>query len=136
MELLGFRVARSFKFAKQHYDEGQKLFEQNKLPEAIDEYEACLRLDSQRINALFNMALCEVMLHRNDSALKHLLTLLRKQPDRPDIPYLIGQVMHAEGRHEEEILWYDRAIKLEPDCRQAKEALKLARHEIYAEVWK
>lgn len=84
---------------------------------------------------MFNMALCELILHK-PKALEHLLELLHKQPDRADVPYLIGQAMHNEAHHEEEILWYRRALALDPGYRSAKEALNHAMREIYSEIWR
>lgn len=53
------------------------------------------------------------------SAMETLTDLLRDHPLHHDVPFGIGVVHAMGGRHEDAILWFDRAIKIYPQSMEA-----------------
>jgi len=69
---------------------------------------------SPEVQDAVNGALDEARRGKFQSAMDTLAALLRDHPRHHDVPYAIGTVHALQGKYEESIIWFDRAIGIHP----------------------
>jgi ATP-dependent 26S proteasome regulatory subunit/intein/homing endonuclease len=109
--------------AKELYDEGGKLFEENKFEEAIEQYTKAIEKDPDYASAYFNRALSFAILNKYDNATKDAGKVLSLEPDSCDAPYVMGIISEYKHDNEDAVEWYEKSLKANPDYEQARSRL-------------
>ncbi len=91
--------------------------------EAIEHYQACIKLDPSGMGgrAPFNLGLLLTRLGRNPEAIDPfaqavglLRDALRTDPDDPELLYALGQALFTQGKYEEAVAPLRRCLRVEP----------------------
>ncbi len=92
-----------------------------RLPEAIDQFEAALRIDPRSAEAHENLGIALSKTRgRLPEAVTHLETALRLQPDYPESHLNLGSALYrTPGRLSDAIAEYQAALRLEPGYAEA-----------------
>jgi tetratricopeptide (TPR) repeat protein len=97
---------------------GWTLFQDGRSAEAVAEYERALAADPNHVKSHNNLALALVELGRLDEAAAHFETSLRLEP-KPEIYSDLGFVKARQGKSEEALADYRKALELDPHCASA-----------------
>jgi tetratricopeptide (TPR) repeat protein len=129
--LLGFSVAFNLlasveQCAEAHYNLGNVLLPQGKLPEAVREYECALRLKPDYADAHVNLGTALAKLGRSEDAFRHYEEALRIKPDNPVAHLNIGYALYVAGRVPEAIQEFEAALRIDPDYAEAYNGLGAA----------
>jgi protein O-mannosyl-transferase len=98
-----------------HYNLGDALGREGRIPEAIDQYEAALRLKPDYIEAHNNLGLALWSAGRIPEAITQLEEALRLKPDFAEAHYNLGLALANTGRTSEAIAQFEEALRLKPD---------------------
>jgi SpoVK/Ycf46/Vps4 family AAA+-type ATPase len=109
--------------AKEIYDEGGKLFEDNKFEEAIEKYTEAIERDHDYASAYFNRALAFAILNKYDNATKDANKVLSLEPDSCDAPYVMGIICEYKKDEDLAVEWYEKSLKANPNYEQARSRL-------------
>jgi tetratricopeptide (TPR) repeat protein len=114
---------------------GWALFQQGKSAEAVAEYRRAIAADPRHYKAHNNVALALIELGELDQAASHFRKSLEVQPTA-EIYSDLGFVVEQQGRTEEAIELYEKALGLDPDCAPAhfNLAVALVRREDFEEA--
>ena len=104
---------------------GWTLFQAGRSAEAVAEYERSLAADSGHAKTHNNLALALVDLGRLDEAASHFETSLRLEP-KAEIYSDLGFVRARQGRSDDALADYRKALALDPDCASAHFNLAVA----------
>ena len=97
---------------------GWTLFQQGRSSEAIAEYEEALAVDPEDVKANNNIALALTELGQLDKAALHFRRSLAVEP-KAEIYSDLGFVLDRQGRGEEAVENYYKALALDPQCASA-----------------
>ncbi len=97
---------------------GWTLFQEGKPAEAIAAYEEALSIDPEDVKANNNMALAQTELGRLDKAAFHFGRSLAVEP-KAEIYSDLGFVLDRQGKGEEAVENYHKALALDPECASA-----------------
>lgn len=109
--------------AKEFYDEGGKLFEENKFDDAIERYTKAIEKDPDYASAYFNRALAFAILNKYENATKDANKVLSLEPDSCDAPYVMGIISEYKQDYTGAAEWYEKSLKANPNYEQAKARL-------------
>lgn len=116
---LAFSIAFSLlasiqRHAEQRYRLGNLLFTSHRMPEAIAQYEAALRVQPTFADAATNLG--NALLHsgRVPEAISHYEAVLKFKPDAL-AHYNLGNALSQTGRLREAISQYEEAVRLKPE---------------------
>lgn len=109
--------------AKEFYDEGGKLFEENKFEEAIERYTKAIEKDPDYASAYFNRALSFAILNKYDNATMDANKVLSLEPDSCDAPYVMGIISEYKHDNEGAVSWYEKSLGANPNYEQARSRL-------------
>ncbi len=96
----------------------------NKFDEAIEETEKALELNPRYLNALIQLARLYSKTNKEAQAIDRLKTAITLGANYPDIHYMLGNLYRRSGKVEDAKLHYERALKLNPEYKEAKKALE------------
>ncbi len=97
---------------------GWAFFQEGKSAEAIAVYEKVLALDPTHLKAHNNVALALAELGQVDKAALHFRKSLKLEP-KAEIYSDLGFVLDRQGKYEEAVENYDKALALDPNCASA-----------------
>lgn len=109
-------VAR-YQIAKFHQDQGH-------FADAVDGYEALVRLDPQNSDALYNLGTIWYGADSLEKALRLFDLSVRVDPARAMAHYAKGLTAHALGRKEEALRFTRQALNLDPELEPALELFR------------
>lgn len=116
-----FIVLLSFQhYADQRYRVGNLRMIQGRIPEAIEEYRAALRVEPAFAEARGNLAVAFYRSGRLDEAIAADREALRYAPDSALTHYNLGSALLKAGREAEARQEYEEAYRLRPDLRPAR----------------
>ena len=98
---------------------GKTLLDKRQLPEAVEEFDASLRLEPDNVANHGNIAVAWSMLGRNDEAAAHLERSLQLRPDHASTHFNLGSIRERQGRLPEALEQYTTALELDPHLTQA-----------------
>ncbi|MCL5412082.1 MAG: AAA family ATPase [Candidatus Marsarchaeota archaeon] len=110
--------------AKEHWRNGNKLFEDSNFEEALVEYGKAIESDSEYPDAYFNRALTERITHDYDAARRDLERVIELQPDSADALLLIGDIAEMNKDLLGARFWYEKSLAANPDYTEAKTRLE------------
>lgn len=109
--------------AKQHWRDGNALFEENKYTEAISEYNKALVIDSKYIDAYFNKGLAERLLQNYIASKKDFESVLELDPSSVDAIVLLGDIEEEANNYQEAKAFYEKALVVNPEYSEGKSRL-------------
>jgi len=95
------------------------LLDQREYPEAIEQFEASLKLEADNVANLGNIAVALTMLGQLDRAAAYLERSLRIRPNHAFTHFNLGSVYERQERFAEALKQYEAALELDPDLTQA-----------------
>ncbi len=112
-------------------DLGKTYANLGRLEEAADCFRRAIGRNPDFVPALTGLGRSLILLDRFEEALEPLLRALETEPERiDDTPYLIGKALHALGRLEEALPYYEMAIRDDPTHLRAHNDLGAALTEL------
>jgi tetratricopeptide (TPR) repeat protein len=109
-----------------HNNQGAVLFEQEKISEAIGQYEQALQIKPDFADAHNNLGLALVRLGRVREAIEHYEQALQLKPDFADAHNNLGVALKDQGRLAEAMEHYEQALRLNSDFAEAHKNLGMA----------
>jgi len=110
--------------AKQHWRNGNALFQEGKFDEAREEYTKAIEIKADYADAYFNRALTERVQNDFIDARRDLERVMELQPSSHDAPFIMGDI--AESR--DDIIgaryWYEKSLSNNPNFEEAKKKLE------------
>jgi tetratricopeptide (TPR) repeat protein/Tol biopolymer transport system component len=97
---------------------GWTLFQEGQSAKAIAEYERALAVDAENVKANNNIALALTELGKLDRAASHFERSLAVEP-KAEIYSDLGFVLDRQGKGEEAVENYHKALELDPECASA-----------------
>lgn len=94
---------------------GAALAEAGRLEEAVERYEAALRLDSHYLEAATDLGIALSRLGRFEEAEQRLRAALRQRPEDAGLHTNLGIALAAMGRHKAALAAYRTGLRLDPD---------------------
>jgi len=108
------------------FTRGTELLEQRKLTEAIEKFEASLRLDPESEDTHYNLAFALAKLGRTEDAIREYKEALRILPDYAEAHNNLGNLFKNQGKLDEAIQHFNAALKIIPDHPSARNNLGVA----------
>ncbi|HTF23793.1 MAG TPA: tetratricopeptide repeat protein [Candidatus Limnocylindria bacterium] len=102
---------------------GQEALKQGQFARAAEEFKKVLALDSSLVEAEVNLGLAYQSLFEYDLAVRHLTKGLRERPNMLGPTVIVGMDYLKLGSPEKAIPFLQRALKLDPSNREARQAL-------------
>ncbi len=109
--------------AKQHWRNGNALFEENKYAEAVAEFSLAIKTDPEYSDAYFNRGLSERLLQDFEASKQDFEHVLALEQNSPDAMVLLGDISEEMGNMLEAKQWYEKALIAKPDYAEAKTRL-------------
>ncbi len=94
---------------------GELYFQQEKVKEAYDDYNTCLRYDSLNVQGLLKKTGIDIVLGNHEIARRQLNTALRVNEFEPEAYYLRGRLYKTMGDTDVSASSYKTAIEVDPD---------------------
>ncbi|MEM0149693.1 MAG: RNase H family protein [Candidatus Micrarchaeaceae archaeon] len=110
--------------AKEHWHEGNRLFEEEKFNEAIEEYTQAIKIYGEYANAYFNRALAYTILKKWYNAERDLRFVLKIEPKSVDAPLLLGEIAEENNDLQSARFWYEKSLFNDPNYAEAKSKLE------------
>ncbi len=98
-----------------HFNLGNLLAKQGKLPEAEAEYLAALKLQSEFADAWFNLGNVHARQGREEEAKKDFATALRLKPGNAGAYLTLGASLAGEKKFDEAIVEFKNALRVDPN---------------------
>ena len=102
---------------------GQEAMKQGQFARAAEEFKKVLALDPTLLEAEVNLGLAYQSLFEYDLAVRHLAKALRERPNLLGPTVIVGMDYLKLGAPEKAIPFLQRAVKLDPSNREARQAL-------------
>ncbi len=109
-----------------HLRRGDLLYNQNRLEEALIEYDKALTLKPDFPEIHNNTALTLERLGRSDEAKAHYLQALRLKPDYAEAENNLGALLAGQGKTGEAVAHFQSALRIKPDYAEARQNLTQA----------
>jgi len=109
--------------AKQHWRDGNALFEENKYDKAIFEYNQALLIDSEYIDAYFNKGLAERLLQDYTASKRDFESVVKLDPKSVDAIVLLGDIEEESNNYQEAKAFYEKALAINPEYSEGKSRL-------------
>ena len=116
-ELVTRALAQCPNDAYTHHAKGQLLRAQNRLPEAVEEYEIALKLNRNLVGAYAHIGRCKLLTGEVEEAIARHEQAMRLSPRDPDMHLWfarIGQARLVQLRLDEALLWFEKARNANP----------------------
>jgi tetratricopeptide (TPR) repeat protein len=97
----------------------KQAFQAGNLPQAQANCEKLLRRNSRNINALEMLGRVALAQGFTEKAASYISTYASLRPRDPTPQLLLGEILTFEGRHQEAVSRFDRALRLQPDSTTA-----------------
>ena len=108
---------------EQFFRAGQEAMKQRQFARAAEEFKKVLALDPTLLEAEVNLGLAYQSLLEYDLAVRHLTKGLRERPNLVGPTVIVGMDYLKLGSPEKAIPFLQRALKLDPSNREARQAL-------------
>jgi Flp pilus assembly protein TadD len=102
------------------------LYEARRVPEAIDHYEAAVRLKPEATDTLNDLGCALLSVGRRDEGIRRLQEAVRLDPSTPQYHFNLGTGLAGSNRLDEGIAQFREAIRLDPGYAEAHLKLALA----------
>src|SRR5947208_11318812 len=102
---------------------GQEAMKQGEFARAAEEFKKVLAIDPTLVEAEVNLGLAYQSLLEYDLAVRHLTKGLRERPNLVGPTVIVGMDYLKLGSPEKAIPFLQRALKLDPSNREARQAL-------------
>jgi Tfp pilus assembly protein PilF len=112
--------------AEAHFLMGYVLFREQKATESLAEFTAGAKVRRPTAEELETVASDYVLLEDFSDADKWFSEVVAERPMNDRVWYLLGRTKYKEGRHEEAVSSFDRALALHPKYIEAEDNLGLA----------
>ncbi len=109
-----------------HNNLGVASFKQDRIAEAIDQYQEAIRLKPDDIEAHYNLGDAFYREGQMDEAIRQFQEAIRLKPDFAEAYYNLGNALHKQGQMDEAIRQYHEAIRLKPDLADVHNNLGIA----------
>lgn len=109
-----------------HYNLGNALRLENRLEEALAMYRISLTKRPKYINLHNNLALTLMALERLEEAEKHMHFTLKLKPNYVSGIINLGALRNKQGRHQESVALYKKALALEPNSSIARNGMDVS----------
>jgi tetratricopeptide (TPR) repeat protein len=106
-----------------HYDLGNILLAEDRLPEALGHYQEAARLNPRQSEPQANWGVVLVMLGRSAEAVPHLEAAVRLDPENALQENSLGMALVNIGQFEPAVVHYERALALDPALAEARNNL-------------
>ncbi len=107
-------VAKLPESARARVNLGIALVEAGRIPEAVGQYEAAIRIEPENAIAQLNLCSAFTQLYRPAEAVQHGEAAVRLVPGNADARINLGLALVAAGRAGEAVPHYEEALRLEP----------------------
>ena len=92
--------------------EGLQLFQSRKVNEALAKFNAALELNPGDINLHYYAGICLSQTGKYDEALKHLLPVLEKAPNNPQVTMIVADDYFFQEKFKESLPYYEKLVAL------------------------
>ena len=116
-------VAKRPEDERAHFNLGNALVAERRVPEAIAQFEETVRLKPDYANAHYNLGIALSDAGRMPEAIAQLEEAVRLRPDNGEEHYSLGYLLTAEGRIPEAITQFEETVRLKPDYADARNNL-------------
>ncbi len=110
--------------AKEHFLNGNNLFDESKFNEAIEEFTKAISIDKEYASAYFNRALNYILIKDYNNAKKDINAVMELEPNSPDAPLLMGDIAENNNDLLGARFWYEKALSINPNYVEAKNRLE------------
>jgi 4-amino-4-deoxy-L-arabinose transferase-like glycosyltransferase len=122
--LLAFSLAFNLlagleRYAEERYDIGNALLLSGRIPAAVGQFQAALRVRPRFPDANNNLGNALMRQGLLPEAMRHYEEALRQQPDLPQAHYNMGNVLARMDRRPEAVAQYEEALRLNPGYAEA-----------------
>ena len=108
------------KIARAHYNLGNVLLQENRVDEAIENYEKELQLQSNFAEGHNNLASALLRKGKLDEAQIHLRTAVALNPNNPETHNNLGIALSQKGEMREAIAEWNKTLAIQPDNLEAQ----------------
>ncbi|TQV88065.1 TIGR03032 family protein [Aliikangiella coralliicola] len=115
---------KNWSTAEIHFEEGNRLFNDGKVKEAIEKYKQCLEMMDNYVPARYNYGVALGNLDRHEEAIIELEKVLKEDIGHAEAINSIGFSHSKLGNTEKAREYFERAIQIRPNYEQAKSNLK------------
>lgn len=108
-----------WEFAETYFNQGNKLYYEGQLEEAIGAYGKCLELQPSYLPARYNLGVTLGDLEQYDTAIQELQQVIAAEARHADAYNSLGFVYSKQYQLDTAIAYYERAIQIRPDFAKA-----------------
>jgi len=101
------------------------LVRRDSIAESVNYFQNALQLDSGNLQAKSGLAYAFVRLGRYGEAVPLLRELVRVRPGDPNNHFLLGVALANSGSRQESVVHFQEALRLNPNLKNAREALRM-----------
>lgn len=116
LQILKNSLEQDRKNAFQHFNLGITLAEEDRFPEALEQFQIALKMEKPTVNyypaVLVYAAQIAAKLGKYDEALQHAKLAMELSPKLPDAVFQMGEILRMQGDEEEAIRYYKEAIEI------------------------
>lgn len=116
LQILENSLEQDRKNAFQHFNLGITLAEEERFPEALEQFRIALKMEKTTVNyyptILVYAAQLSAKLGQYDEAVEHARLAIELSPKLPDAFFQMGEVLRMQGDEEESIRYYKEAIDI------------------------
>jgi uncharacterized protein (TIGR03032 family) len=113
------KPSQEWEFAETYFEQGNKLYYEGRLPEAVDAYRRCLKLQPSYLPAQYNLGVTLGDLERYEEAVQELEQVIAAEASHADACNSLGFVYSKQRQLEPAIAYYRKAIAIRPDFAKA-----------------
>jgi tetratricopeptide (TPR) repeat protein len=106
------------------YNLGSLYLMEGRPSEALEPLSRALRIDPAHLDARYHLAVAQIETGSFEPALENLKEVVEKRPGQPMARYYLGRAYEATGRLDLAAGAYREALRIAPDLREAREALR------------
>jgi tetratricopeptide (TPR) repeat protein len=109
-----------------HNNLGYALFKQDRIDEAIDQFQEAIRIKPDDIEAHYNLGDALYRKGQINEAIQQYQEAIRLKPDYAEACYNLGNALYKQGQVDEAISQFQEAIRIKPDFANVHNNLGIA----------